>query len=605
MNKLVLKGIPYPYCQRIFLLVGFVLTFCKFSYAGAESTAIPNLDSKIESYIEKSKNARTGYDFIKADIYLDTALMYALNGGNQQQLAEVYHQKGNIKKLLNDVGSALDFFLHALQIFQRIEAWKNLTILYTDLAEFYRKTRKFEDAKEYINKAKNTFFEHQIQDTVVLIKIYNRSAAIKHESNPNPYVSMEDSKIALNLASLIGDSSLMAVSFNELGFSYKNLKQTDSSEYFYLQAEKFWMSTGKYQEALHAMSNRAQLYAHAGYDRNEVINLYERIIFLSDSLKANYRLMDVAFILHGLYLEKKDTAKAFKYFKMHHDETLIVYDAQTNNELHNVYTKFQNEKIQTQFNKVSQQLNETGKTLEEKNQEQLFLISFLVILFILLSVIVSLFIRIRKSNKILAAKNNEKDSLIQEIHHRVKNNLQFISSLINMQLKTTTGITETESLHETSRRINAMALVHEMLYNRAEQKGISAKYYLEELIESLYALINSDSLRIEFKMEIIDVDLNVSDTISIGMITSELISNSMKHAFNNTSSPEVKIILKKNNETSFTYTISDNGAGIDQNKKKENTLGLRLVDIFSRQLKGNYSIDGSNGFTYTINFNTK
>lgn len=93
-------------------------------------------------------------------------------------------------------------------------------------------------------------------------------------------------------------------------------------------------------------------------------------------------------------------------------------------------------------------------------------------------------------------------------------------------MKTTEKADESKSLTEASRRINAMALVHEMLYNRAEEKGIAVKYYLEELTDSLNTLVNSDQKQIEFEQNIIDVNLDVSDTISIGMITSELVSNS-------------------------------------------------------------------------------
>jgi two-component sensor histidine kinase len=174
-----------------------------------------------------------------------------------------------------------------------------------------------------------------------------------------------------------------------------------------------------------------------------------------------------------------------------------------------------------------------------------------------------------------------------------------------MQVKSTQNAEEIEPLTEASRRISSMALVHEMLYNQADQKGISTKYYLEELIENLYSVVKSENQKIEFEMEIEDVLLNISDTISIGMITSELISNSMKHAFQNALNPTVFLSLKQNTDGTICYSIRDNGKGFDEKEVRENKLGLRLVDIFSRQLKGSYSIIGNAGFRYEMTFKKK
>jgi len=574
---------------------------------GAESEGDVNYPSnpKVNHYLDKAKEAQATYAFIQADLYLDTAMIFVLGEGSLQQKGEVYLQKGIVKKSLSDFGASLDFFINALAFFEEDNDSHNRTRAYVNLAEFYRKTVKYEQATEFIEKAKDMYSAAKLDDLVLLNKIYNRSAAINNEFNPDPSFSLGDSRKALSIAQKIPDSSLMAVSYNELGFTYKNLINVDSSEYFYLEAERIWMATGEYAEALHVRSNRAQLYLHNNYDKNSVIELYKNIVKLSDSLQVDFPMINVSWILYTLYLEKGDTISAFNYFRKHHDEALIMFNTKTRNELHNVNARFQNEKIQNEFNQVSEKLSESNLSLEKNQKQQFFLIVFLAVLLLSFLLIFYLFFRLRKYTKDLADKNAEKDSLIQEVHHRVKNNLQFISSLINMQLNTATSKKEEQSLNETSRRIKSMALVHEMLYNRADQKGISAKYYLEELIDSLYAFINSDDQKILFEMELVDIDLNVSDTISIGMITSEIISNSMKHAFDNQDSPLVRITLKETSPNCYTYSITDNGKGFKKVINIESTLGLRLIDIFSRQLKGQYTISGDKGFEYSLNFKTK
>ena len=127
---------------------------------------------------------------------------------------------------------------------------------------------------------------------------------------------------------------------------------------------------------------------------------------------------------------------------------------------------------------------------------------------------------------------------------------------------------------------------------------------MEELILSLDQLVNSDRIPIEFKLQIDEVNFNVSDSIALGMITSELISNSMKHAFRNVEKPEIEVTLRKE-EKRISFGVRDNGSGegLQQNQKK--TLGLRLIDIFSRQLKGKYAISANSGCSYELNFNLR
>jgi two-component sensor histidine kinase len=576
-----------------------------FSILGQDNLNEPQLDGKKSYFYTQAKKALDKYKYIEADLFLDSAILSAKDEDKDSSIATLYVEKGNVKKYLNDYGVALDYLFKAMRIFEKNGNDESLVNTYTDIAEFYRRTQDYATAEQFIEKAKNKYDDAQLDDLRKLNKIYHRSAAIHNEFNPDPKFSLNASFKALALAKKIGDSNLMAISYNELGFTYKNLVKIDSSDYYYKEAERLWMDAENYQSALHAMANRAQLYKHNNVRLAEVPVIYERIIFLSDSLNARYSLMNVSWQLYTIYLEQKDTTNAYRYFRLYHDETMKVYNSKTKKELYNVNAKFQNEKIQDEYKLVEAALDQSSKNLAQKREQQVYLITVLIFAFLLLIMIAFLVLKLRNSNKILAVKNDEKDSLIQEIHHRVKNNLQFISSLINMQVKNTDNPAENQALNETSRRINAMALVHEMLYNSVEEKGISVKYYIEELIDSLNAMINSEKQNIEIEMELEEVELNVSDTISVGIITSELISNSMKYAFDGVENPSINIHLTKDGQGGFNYRIVDNGVGTDKDLQKDRSLGLRLVDIFSRQLKGTYTLDGSNGFSYTLNFKMK
>jgi len=210
------------------------------------------------------------------------------------------------------------------------------------------------------------------------------------------------------------------------------------------------------------------------------------------------------------------------------------------------------------------------------------------------------------ANRLISEQNKEKDALIQEIHHRVKNNLHFITGLITMQMNTESSTEGKQSLEEIERRLQAMSLVHELLYINTNVHSISALNYFLQLVNSLRVVIGNKMEQVEVIFDIDSININANSAIYLGMITSELVSNSVKYAFEGILEPLITISMKRgaDNEQLF-LIIKDNGIGQSLQEPKQNGMGLRLVDIFSRQLQGTYDIDKKNGFDYRLSFQLK
>ena len=208
-----------------------------------------------------------------------------------------------------------------------------------------------------------------------------------------------------------------------------------------------------------------------------------------------------------------------------------------------------------------------------------------------------------QSNQIINLQNKEKDVLIEEINHRVKNNLQFIGAILELQLDNQISNDVIQALLGTSRRIKAMSLVHELLYNKKEEMGLSMRAYIQELIDNLSEIAIDDSNPVNIVMEVDDLLLSSKTALPLGMIISELVSNSFKHAFAGIEEPEVRIQLKEDPITEvFSLFVSDNGNGYKQNTEFSIGLGSSLVDIFSRQLDGTYTMQTDGHFTYELQF---
>jgi PAS domain S-box-containing protein len=196
---------------------------------------------------------------------------------------------------------------------------------------------------------------------------------------------------------------------------------------------------------------------------------------------------------------------------------------------------------------------------------------------------------------------HEKEILLREIHHRVKNNLQIIASLLNLQSRYVKDETTLFSIRESQNRVKAMALVHEKLYQSTDLSKIDFDDYVRFLGKNLLSFFDMKGKGITFTTDIHDISLDINTAIPLGLIINELISNSLKHAFPDGRTGEISIAVFQNNHT-LSIIMKDNGAGIgeDFDWRNATTLGLRLVISLIEQLQGSIELDRHAGTTFTI-----
>lgn len=199
----------------------------------------------------------------------------------------------------------------------------------------------------------------------------------------------------------------------------------------------------------------------------------------------------------------------------------------------------------------------------------------------------------------------EKDSLLKEIHHRVKNNLQMVSSLLSLQTKNTRSKAAIEALEEGKTRVKAMALIHQKLYQNDDLSVIEMQGYIESLINSVQSVYKKGGHQINITIDAEGVELDIDRAIPIGLILNELVSNSFKYAFPD---PEQKgqiyIHIRKNGEGGF-FEYTDNGVGMpeDSDERASNSMGIRLMRRLVNQLQSSLNIDKtSDGVRFWFHF---
>lgn len=198
----------------------------------------------------------------------------------------------------------------------------------------------------------------------------------------------------------------------------------------------------------------------------------------------------------------------------------------------------------------------------------------------------------------------EKEILLQEIHHRVKNNLQVISSLLDLQSQHIKEQATLELFRQSCNRIRAMALVHDTLYKFKDFAKINFAEYIEDLSSYLFSAygVNVDHINLELQLD--RVALNLNTAIPCGLIINELVSNALKYAFPNQAKGSIYIALHFNEDNHYTLIIRDNGIGLPSNweAKSVNSLGLKLVRILAKQLEGTLQINSGLGTEFSLDF---
>ncbi|PIQ25184.1 hypothetical protein COW36_23025 [bacterium (Candidatus Blackallbacteria) CG17_big_fil_post_rev_8_21_14_2_50_48_46] len=203
-----------------------------------------------------------------------------------------------------------------------------------------------------------------------------------------------------------------------------------------------------------------------------------------------------------------------------------------------------------------------------------------------------LFFNRKLSEELIRASLQEKKILLQEIHHRVKNNLQLVVSLITLQIKLLQNLESEESLRCTQRRIAAIAMIHEMLYESENFSQIPYREYIERLLTQSLRGMSDGATPIALKLELEDISLKMDTAIPLGLILNELTTNALKHAFADTFQPEIQVSLSELAPRKFKLHFCDNGSGLPKDLQIDtlSSLGLRLILNLVRQLQGELEI---------------
>jgi two-component sensor histidine kinase len=356
----------------------------------------------------------------------------------------------------------------------------------------------------------------------------------------------------------------------------------------YSKVAEFYLGKGDFQKARSFLKQAMQFNTFNSNIRNLVNNYW--LLYKLDSADGNYQLA-------------LDAHQKFKYYD---DSSNSITQKKTLDEIMVKYEAVQKDK---NIAILKQKQKEQQIVLQQNTQVRNIILTGLALSLIILILLYNQYRQKQRSNKVINAHNTalqrlvqEKEWLMKEIHHRVKNNLQTIVSLLELQSENLQD-EALSALRISQNRIYAMSLLHQKLYLSETLASINMKVYLTELVDYLQDIYPEDR-KLDFYIDISPVELDVSQAVPLGLIVNEALTNSLKHA-QPPANGDLKISLLLNKKaTSLELLLCDNGVGINRHQAEgtETGLGMKLIEALVEDLEGQLHIDTSKGTSLQICF---
>ena len=588
--------------------------------------------SEVDSYAEYTM--RQGIKLNRE--YFRSAVKWAQSTGDSLLYNRARYYEFQVLKRGNQIPEALEL---GSELLGDVNFQKDTIILYAilDISYLYMSTEQFNEVLELYPFYKRMYDEHRevklkprmlydFDMGMTYYKLRNYTKAIEYFRNPNKSLELPHNTLAKSSA------------LNNIGLCYKELGNWDSANFYFNKAITT-ISEGTL-EAQHVTgyglyfisiieSNKAEQFFVTGeweralpfflreYDLSKKYNEHHitasaafkvaRVYYLQGDIRHSLRYLDTsiqtakriersdylidAYEMKSLcfsYLGEIDSTKKYHFLEEHIRDSI---------ERRRIDLGYLTSSVKYEITKAQENLRSSKNEIEmEKEKSRAQLIGILSLLITAIALLI-FYLRSSRTKRIISAQNSsiqtalaQKEILLKEVHHRVKNNLQVISSLLQLQVRKLGDPKYEEMVKEAKEQIASMSLVHEMLYKNDDVSRIELSYYLVDLTEHICLSRNNRNVQVKVDSE--EIETSVARAIPLGLITTELVINSFKHAFSNDRSGDILIALSRSGQDLVTYTYSDSGPGLPEEfiENDSTGLGFRLIKMLVEEMDAEFVI---------------
>lgn len=505
--------------------------------------------------------------------------------GDRKNLANLLTKFRWVYNYLGEYEKALDYAFQALAIYEALKDEPGTAIAYSYIGEILYSQEKFQESANYAQKGYDiqkrlglkddlAYSCQNLGDAWLQIRDFDKALAFQNEG--------------LALRREMNNSVDISLSLNSRGNVLKYMGRYPEALADYQESLKISRTTGFEAARYAAISNIAHVYNLLKKYKEALPYLLQVNKKITRSgemvdMPENYKLLSEAYAGIG----KFDSAYYFQRLRFEVKDSLLTEE--TSARMSELQTKFETAQREAKISLQAQKL-----------QDQRIAIWAIVAILAIAVGVGGMFWRLSKK---LRKRNEEKEFLIKEIHHRVKNNLQVLSSLLHLQSRHIKDETALDAVREGQNRVEAMSLIHQKLYTGDNLAAVEMQDYLKNLGDTLLDSFGLDG-QVKINYQVDPLRLDVDTAIPLGLIINELVTNSLKYAFPDGRQGIVEISLWKNEHGKLCLKVADNGVGKSgaPSLKGSTSFGTNLVEILSKKLKGTPEVSQEGGYATAIRF---
>jgi len=562
-------------------------------------------------------------DYDKAVESWERGLRYCEEFTEEEYMSEVRNRLvhstiflslGVVKKMRGEYSDALEHYFKSLDIRKTTGNKRGIADCYVNIGVIYVESKNDEKALEYYLQAKTLYEEvnHIHGHASVLNNI-----GLVHKRAKRLEEAREYFEKSLARYKEIDHRKFVSQSYINLGLLYKDFDDCDRALDYFSLALIIKKEISDKLGIAWCYQYIGECYAYVNQN-TEALDYYFRALTIFEEIQVAKNQLACYQAVSDIYAKIGNYERAYEFMLKYDALNQSVYSADMSRQLAEQEARYANKEKEQQLAMKDIEIAKTTAQLQKSNIEKWALIAGFLLVVAIAIIFIQRFRIEARFHKVLERQNEElketyedlkatviskeeKEVMIKEIHHRVKNNLQIISSLINIQANSVDDSKVQRMFREVQNRIISMSLLHEQLYKAPDLAHVNVQEYLEVLLNNLMA-IYADDKEVQLYLEIEVESMSVDTLIPIGLLINEAVTNSLKYAFTGMTDGIISIVLKPIDQNGYLLLVEDNGIGMpeDQFKKYSDSLGMELIRTFVSQLDGEVEVDVSNGTSYRI-----
>ncbi len=521
-------------------------------------------------------------------------------------IAGMYQDKGDFDK-------AIKYYLEGLQVAEAYKTPEMIATLANNLAEAYSDAgRSISVTLPYYEKAlkEETAMGNWQYVGMIFSNIAKEQmlAGNKTEAEKAARLSLENIHKKNDRAYVYGTVA------SDLGEVYSGLGNYDEAEKLLKEGFKILDSIGTKDNKLIPLSALAKLYIKKS-ESGKAENAAKQLLQLATAYKTKLFLRDANQVLYEVAKKNNRSADALRFFEQYKNWNDSVFNDNKEKSIANVESRLKLQQKDVEIKYETEKKAKENLALKQSNvglQNRSVAILIITVILLVLGIVMVASnrtmgrknVELEKQKRIIQKQSEEKDTLIREINHRVKNNLQIISSLLNLQANSLTDEKAMDALRDSHKRVKAISLIHQKLYGFEDIASIPLEEYINALFADLKMVYAANHIHMECTTQPDGIRLDMESAVPVGLILNEAITNALKYAFTNTLSGKLQINFTSGTDDQYTLTIRDNGIGLPEgfDPEKSGSLGFRIIKELTRQLRGKFAYTTDNGTVFSLNF---